>query len=194
MATQINSAVKYWKLLFQIVFIGAVIALAFWAAQFAQENTAVQSFVSSYGYLAIFLASIISGFNLVVPIPAVSFLPLFLESGLNLWVILFTMTIGITLADIVAFLVGKSGRQIATIKKHSKLFIKIDALRARYRSAPLFALFVFASIAPLPNEILVLPMGFMGYRLREIILPVLLGNGVFNTVTAFGIISLFQVL
>ncbi|MCH7529712.1 hypothetical protein IIB50_01185 [Patescibacteria group bacterium] len=189
-----NNNSKRWKLLLQITFIGAVIALAFWAAQFAQENTAVQALISSYGYLAIFLVSIISGFNLVVPIPAVSFLPLFLESGLSLWVLLFTMTAGVTLADIIAYLVGKSGRQIAIMENHSKLFVKIDTLRAKYHSAPLFILFAFASIVPLPNEILVLPMGFIGYRLREIILPVLLGNGVFNTITAFGIISLFQVL
>lgn len=189
-----NNNSKYWKLLLQVAFIAVVIAFAFWAAQFARENTVVQAFVSSYGYIAIFLVSIISGFNLIVPIPAVSFLPLFLESGLNLWVVLLIMTIGMALADSIAYLVGKSGRQIAAIRDHSKLFAKIDALRARYRRAPLFVLFAFASIVPLPNEVLVIPMGFMGYRLREIILPVLFGNGVFNILTAFGIISLFRVL
>lgn len=185
---------KHYKLLLQATFIVTVIALALWAAQFAQENTAVQTFVSSYGYIAIFLVSIVSGFNLIVPIPAVSFLPLFLESGLNLWVVLSIMTVGVTLADSIAYLIGKSGRYIATMKNYSKYFAKLDALRTRYRRAPLFILFVFASIAPLPNEVLVIPMGFMGYRLREIILPVLLGNGVFNIITAFGIMSLFQIL
>ena len=61
-----------------------VIGVAFYFADLARGNENLQRIIAGYGYIGIFVVSLISGFNLLVPIPAISFLPLFLESQLLL--------------------------------------------------------------------------------------------------------------
>ena len=51
---------------------------------------------------------------------------------------------------------------------------------------------LYASFVPLPNELLVLPLSFFGYRLWKVFLVVLFGNFVFNTLAAF--VHLFSIL
>lgn len=182
------------KTLVRALLLAAVVALIFYFAGWAEENDAIRRLVASYNYAGIFLVALISGFNLAIPVPAAAFLPLFLEAGLRFWPTIATIAIGVTFADIIAYFIGKVGHEIISHSTEGKIFSKLEHARDRYHWAPLAILFAFASLAPLPNEIILVPTGFLGYRLFHILPVVLAGNFVFNAIYATGAVSLFEAL
>jgi len=184
--------IRKWLIYFAVIV--SIFTFAFWLALLAKESSVIRELVSSYGYMGIFVVSVFSGFNFVVPIPAISFLPLFLESGFNLWFTIFIMSLGMTLADVVAYIFGVLGRRFTLSANNAKIIARMNKLRSRHYWAPVVALFFFAAFIPLPNEFLMVPLGFMGYNLRYIFPVIFLGNTIFNIFTAFGVISLFNIL
>lgn len=182
------------KAVLQIIVVAAIVAAALWVGRFAQESDLIKDLVSRYGYGGIFLISVISGFNLAVPIPPVSFLPLFLVSGLNFWLIILIITAGITVADSVAYLLGKTGRLLLLSSTENSFLNRLERLRSHYYWAPLLALFLFVALVPLPNEVIVIPLAFLGYQLTRLLPLLFVGNVIFNTLSALGIINLFKVI
>jgi membrane protein YqaA with SNARE-associated domain len=178
-------------LLHTIVVVG-IIVLAFYLAYIVRNNVLIQDIIRSYGYLGVFVVAMISGFNLAVPIPVIAFLPLFLESGLEFWTTLLLAAVGTTIADTLAFVIGGAGRHIISPSMGNKLIKKLEKIRERYQWAPLGVLFIFAMVAPFPNEILLLPLGFLGYRIIQIMPIVFVGNFIFNLLYALGATSIFK--
>lgn len=168
-----------------------VVSLAFYFADRAKESEAIREFVFEYGYLGSFVVAVVSGFNLAVPLPAVAFLPLFLESGLSFWGTIASITAGVTLADTMALLIGRMGREMVPDRKKERMLKRIERLRDRYYWAPPAVLLLYAVLAPFPNELLLVPMGFLGYRAIHIIPLLLIGNFFFNILYAVGIVSVF---
>ena len=173
----------------------AVLTVAYWLARLAQSSEAVRMTVASYGYIGIFIVSFISGLNLVVPIPAVAFLPVFIEAGFSFVLSAAVMAAGMTVADSVAYGFGVLGRKAySAAKGNGPAVRRIMSFRKHHKHGPLLALFVYASVAPLPNELLVIPMGVLGYRLRVIMPIVFVGNVIFNYLYASGIVRLFDLV
>lgn len=177
------------KLLALIVFVGLVVYLG----QVAQESETVRNMVVNYGYGGIFLIALISGFNLVVPIPAISFLPLFVESGLNYWITIVFITAGMAMADVVVYLLGKAGKKALTNSQGEKVLVWFRNIQEKHPHLPLFLLFIFATAVPLPNELLVIPLAFLNYRLLQVFPIVLVGNFIFNLLYAQGIFRIWTI-
>lgn len=175
--------------------LAVVLSVAYWLARLAHDSETVRMTVASYSYVGVFTVSFISGLNLVVPLPAVAFLPVFIEAGLDyIWVAV-VMSAGMTIADAVAYGFGSLGRKAYVVAKgNGRAIRRIEGFRKRHKHGPLLALFAFASFAPLPNEVMVIPMGVLGYRLRHILPIVFIGNIIFNTLYAAGIIKVFELL
>lgn len=172
--------------------IAFILVLAFWAALNASSSSIISDIVFEYGYIGIFVVSVISGFNVVVPVPVVSFVPLFLEVGFNFWMVIATMVAGLTFADLLGYAIGRSGRELASSFHHKKIFRRLDNMKSKHYFAPIIALFFYASLVPFPNEILVIPLGFLGYRFIHVFIPLFLGNIIFTILTSFGVINLFK--
>ncbi|MDO8574511.1 MAG: hypothetical protein Q7R86_02700, partial [bacterium] len=80
---------------------------------------------------------------------------------------------GMTLADGIAYVVGRTGRQF--LHPRAKLLSVLNKMRDRYYWSPL-----------------VVPLGFMRYRLRHMFLPMFAGNLVFNILSSIGVMKLFD--
>lgn len=173
--------------------VAVIFALGIWLGHLATANGAVRSLVADYGYIGIFIVAIVSGFNIAIPVPAIAFLPAFLASGLDFWTVITVITVGVSLADCIAFLLGRTGRKLVPAK-YTGTIRKLERIRERYHWAPLALLLVWATIAPLPNEVIVIPLGLMGYRLYHIVPMVIVGNFIFNTLTGLGILTVFGAL
>lgn len=182
---------KILKPVFQGIFLLLFIGFAFYFASLAKESEALRTLIASYGYVGIFIISVISGFNLVVPVPAISFLPLFLESGLNYWITITIITVGMTSADIVAYFLGDLGKKFIPTTLGQKLESKITLIHEKYHWAPLLIMFVYAAVVPLPNELLLIPLGFLNYRLVHILPAVFAGNFLLNFLYSKGILNIF---
>lgn len=188
---KINGSQRY---LAKIIFLLLVIAMAFWASGTVKDSDFVSDLIRKFGYGGIFLIAVVSGFNLAIPIPAISFLPIFLSSGLNAFMAVFVIAVGMTLADFIGFLLGKTGRHMALSALERKVVNKLDRFRDKPYWFPALVLFLFASFVPIPNEVIVVPMAFLGYRFTYILLPVFFGNIIFNSVYAIGAVNILKLI
>lgn len=177
------------------VILAVVVALIFSFARVVQENESIRNLINSYGYVGVFVISLISGFNLVVPIPAASFLPVFLEAGLKYPVTILLITLGMTMADSIAYFVGGVGKDVLSQSPAAERRVaRLIKIRDQHSWIPLAFLFIFASIAPVPNEVLLVPFAFLGYRYLYIIPIVFAGNLIFNVLYSAGVINLFRLI
>lgn len=185
---------KIFKVVLQGIALVLVIVGVFYLAQFVKGSETVRSIVLQYGYIGIFLVSLVGGFNLMIPIPAVTFLPVFLEAGLHFWISIVFIVLGTTVADFIAYFVGKFGRRMTLHAVDGAIFQGLEKIRACFRWAPLVALFLFVSFVPLSNELLLIPIGFLGYAFHRVFPIVVAGNFLFNTMYASGIVNILEVL
>lgn len=168
-----------------------VIVAAVWLSIIVRENDVVQHLVRDFGYLGLFVASVISGFNLIAPIPIISFTPLFVGSGLSLISTVLIISLGLTAGDALGFWIGYLGREIKTPSVAERV-ARLEIAREQSTHLPLVMLFLYAAFAPLPNEIMVIPMALAGYRFRQIIPVTLAGNFLFNMLVATGLMGLTE--
>lgn len=184
----------YWrKFLVSGLFIVFLIGFAFYLAQLVPENEALKAFILNYGYFGIFVVALISGFNLAVPIPAIAFLPVFLEAGLSYWLSIIVLTLGVTFADSLAFLIAKTGKNLVGSLGQG-LFKTLEKVRSRHPLLPLVLFALFVCFIPLPNEILVIPVVFLGYRYAELLPIILLGNLVYNLLYSKGLLGIYSLI
>lgn len=173
----------------KLILIAAVILLGWWFSFQLGDNKQVIEIVERYGYAGIFVIAIVSGFNLIVPIPAISFLPLYVASGLSLFLVFLTIAVGVTIADTVAYYIGHFGR-IAASGEIARIIQRLIKWREKNHALPYIILFLFATFAPLPNEVLLIPMGLLGYRLAYVLPIVFTGNLLFNSFSGYGLFNI----
>lgn len=165
---------------------GIFLAGLFFAA-YVHENDYAAEAVRSFGILGVFAVGFVSGFNLVVPVPAAAFMPSFLASGLAFWPTVLAMTAGMAAADSVAWFIGAYARRLVEHKESVRAMLaKIRGARRHFRAAPYLLLALWAFIIPLPNELVVIPLAFLGYRLAHLLPILLAGSLVFNILFAKG--------
>lgn len=167
-----------------------VVGFAVWANLQAPEMEAAREAVAAAGYGGLLAASVVSGFNLVAPIPIVAFYPFLMESGFSPVPTLALIALGMTTGDFLGYLVGDASRELARGRLRG-FRARVEKVHGRHPLLPLGLLFLYAAFAPVPNELLVIPLAFMGYRLAGVMAAVLLGNAIFNTWMAIGVSWLF---
>ena len=169
----------------------AAVAVIVWANQVAIADDRVLGAIRRFGYLGVFLGAAISGFNLLVPIPAISLLPLIVEAGLDPKLAVLVIAAGMTTGDMVGYLLGRMGRKLVEDPKWLRW---LTSLRERHRLAPYVLLFLNAGFSPLPNEVFVIPMALIGCHWAGVFVAALAGNLIFNSLMAAGITTIFDIL
>ena len=186
---------RYQKTLLQVIVLIGVVVLAFYLAELSTQTESIKNTVHRFGYIGIFVVAIIGGFNLLIPVPAAAFMPLILAAGLKFWPAVTIIVLGVTLADMTAFIIGKLSHNITYASADSqKMLTRLQKMRERYKFAPMLVLFLFASFAPIPNEVILVPFGFMGYRFNQVFPFVLAGNLLFTILYSSVLINVFQSL
>ena len=174
----------------KILAIAALIAFMVWVNLRAGDIEGARNAAAAAGYPGLFLASVVSGFNLVWPVPIAAFYPFFIESGFEPVPTLATIALGMTGGDLLGYLIGDATRHLAD-HRLAGFRARAEALHNRHRLLPLGLLFLYAAFVPLPNELLVIPMAFMRYSLAAVMTAVLCGNVIFNTGLALGLSLVF---
>lgn len=174
----------------KLVAIAALLAFMAWVNLRAGDIEGARNAAAAAGYPGLLLASVVSGFNLVWPVPIAAFYPFFIESGFQPVPTLATIALGMTGGDLLGYLIGDATRHMAD-GRLAGFRARAESLHDRHRLLPLGLLFLYAAFVPLPNELLVIPMAFMRYSLAAVMTAVLFGNVIFNTGLAFGVSLVF---
>jgi len=169
---------------------GVAAALVF--SLYAAQHDVVVDLVARFGHVGALTAGFVSGFNVIVPVPAITLLPLFVAAGLSIPTSVVLLTIGMTFGDGVGYLIGFLGRESLKItQKMEKVSARVTHYQKKYPALVPLGIVVYAAFIPLPNELVVVPLSALGYKIRLIAPLIFAGNLVFNTLGAFAITGLF---
>lgn len=137
------------------------------------------------GYLMVFFASLFGGISILIPFPYYIFVFSFGGGGLNPIVLGIVAGIGLIIGESTSYLVGYHGREILP-SKLEKMFSKISNWCKRTKHFILVSLFLFlyGSLVPFPNDLIILPLGLARYPYWKMIIPLGLGNIIFNIILA----------
>lgn len=151
----------------------------------------VKSIGVTNGYIVAFVLAFLGGFSLFVTTPYYLVVAALAAGGLNPVLVGLAAGIGIFLGDSTSYFIGYRGHDILP-KYYQKVFDRFQRWAATHSSWHVaLALFVYGAAIPLPNDVIVVPMGLVRYPYRQLMIPLGLGNVVFNigvaTVAAYGL-------
>lgn len=141
----------------------------------------MSEFAVQYGYLGIFLISMLGALSIFIPIPYT--VVIFTLGGLQtfdpLWIAV-AAGAGAAVGEFSGYLIGYGGRRVIG-KKYQK---KMDFLTKLFKKFGPIVIFVFA-LTPLPDDLLFIPLGIMHYGLLRAFIPALLGKFASNLIIAY---------
>ena len=147
----------------------------------------LKNFAVQYGYLGIFIISLIGAMSIFVPIPytIVIFILGGLQDSLGNWLfdplwIAVAAGIGSAIGEFSGYLLGVGGRKVIG-DRYQKRITFITKLFKKYGS---IAIFIFA-LTPLPDDLLFIPLGVMRYSLIRAFIPAVLGKFFSNLIIAY---------
>ncbi len=180
------------KNIFRVLF-GLVVLIAIFLLQreFA-DSRLVQDTAMNAGYLGVVAFTFFNSFNYFVPIVTPTLLPTWTAAGLSPILTTGLIIIVITLTDIAFYLLGRYSRRFTEHVKTQKYMVRIRTLRDKSRFLPLVVFAVWILVVPLPNELVVVPLGILGYKLLPVACIALVGNAIFNGVIAYNALLIIE--
>lgn len=157
------------------------------------ESEQVTKVVTEFGYVGVMIMGIIAGLNSVVPIPAAAFTPVFTAAGLTIPFIILALAAGTLVADFVSFYLGQLTKSLVT-DKYPRLTTFFENLKARHHHWLPFFVLLYAAFMPLPNEIILIPLGIAGVTFGRVIIPLFIGDFIFQTYMVYGFENLTATL
>lgn len=175
---------------FLVVLAGGLFA-SLWLTQYVQNDDVSQKLIQEFGHIGILIISFIAGLNALVPVPAATFVPIFTAGGISLPMVIALLIVGTMAANLLTYAIGRYGGEITKSHYPNVQQKLLDAYQGKERWLPHFVFF-FTALIPLPDEIFLIPLGVMGIKLKQIILPLFLGTVFYQTFAAFGIYNIFK--
>jgi membrane protein DedA with SNARE-associated domain len=170
-----------------------IVGLVFWGASYVAEQDSLKMIIEKFGVLGIFLVSFVANLNLIVPLHAATFSPVFIAAGFSIPVIIIAIGLGTTAADLISYVLGKWGKSSAR-EKFPNMHARVDNFLHTKKRYVLPGIFFYSAFVPFPNELVMLPLGLMGYKLRRVLIPLILGTVVNTTIFTLGFTSVFNLL
>lgn len=93
--------------------------------------------------------------------------------------------IGVSIGDSLFYYIGNKGEDVAP-QKISKRTEKIsNIINKKPNWVGTGAIYLYTGFTPLPNDILTVPLGFLKYPYKRLIIPLVLGNITATTIIAY---------
>lgn len=171
----------------------AFLYLSLSLTEFVNEDDDWQLLIQDFGYIGIIILSFIAGLNIIIPVPAATFTSVFTAGGISLPMVITLLVIGTMLANFFAYGLGRLGHRF-TKSHYPRLEGRIRNIYTEKRKWLPYFVFSFAALVPFPDEIYIIPLGLMGVKIREFVIPLTLGTITFQTLTALGFNNIFQII
>ncbi|UCG44605.1 MAG: VTT domain-containing protein [Candidatus Bathyarchaeota archaeon] len=128
------------------------------------------SFAGQYGYLGVFLISVVGTASIVVPIPYALFI-YGLATVLDPFLLAVAGGLGSAVGELSGYLFGYYGHRMISKERRRRMEFMIRFLD---HYGPI-AVFLFA-LTPLPDDILFIPLGMMRFSFLKVFIPCVLGK------------------
>ena len=124
------------------------------------------------GYFGIFLLSLVGAMSIFVPIPyTVVIFWLGASSQWDPFLLMIAGGFGAAIGELSGYILGYYGRRIISQERLRKMNYLIKAF-GRYLPIAIF----FFAFTPLPDDLLIIPLGILKYKLFKVFIPSLLGK------------------
>ena len=146
---------------------------------FQQLEQWLENFAVQYGYLGIFLISLLGSMSIFFPIPytvVIFTIAPFFDPIL----IALASGAGSAVGEFSGYLLGLGGRKIISEKRKRQM----EALLKIFGRYGPIAVFLFA-LTPLPDDLLFIPLGVMHYSLLKAFIPALIGKICMSLIIAY---------
>jgi len=151
-----------------------------WLQQFDQW---LKDVAQTYGYLGVFLVSLIGSSSVIIPIPyTVIIFSLGMQKDLfNPFFLAVSGGIGSAIGEFVGYFLGYFGRTVIGEKQKKKMNY-ILKLFNKYGAVSIFAF----ALTPLPDDLLFIPLGIMRYNFVKAFVPCIVGKMLMCLIVAYG--------
>ena len=130
-------------------------------------------------YLLMFVLALLGGLSTFSGVPYHLILVGLASGGLDPWLLGLIAAGGVMTGDSTSYLLGKRGSELLSARMMTVL-TKLKVVEERVPRLMPVVYFLYGACVPLSNDILVIPAGLIGYPFWRIMLPLGLGNVVFN--------------
>lgn len=173
---------------FAATFIGAL-SLSQWLS----ESSQAIDLIAKVGYLGPLLLGVIGGLNFIIPIPPATFSALYTAAGLGTLGIILALALGTLIADAIGFWFGTKARSLLELK-YARIAAYANELATKGQVAIFAIVALYAGLVPFPNEAILIPLALTGISFRFLLIPLIVGNLLHQTILIIGIDTLAQLL
>lgn len=166
------------------------VSVFFW---FVPPEEAIEIVGVENSYLVLFLLAFFSGLLAFSGIPYHWVLIAFAVGGLEPWLLGLAAATGVIIGDSTSYLVGYYGHHVVPDKLRGSINRLSSFMHRHPRLVPAF-FFVYGSIAPFSNDLVGITTGVARYPFWRVMLPLGLGNLVFNTTLAYFAVNAYSVI
>ena len=137
------------------------------------------TYLVQFGYIGVFVISLISALTIIFPIPYTLVLYA-LGSSLDPILLAIASGLGSALGELSGYTLGYYGHTIVSepMKRRMEYMLKI------FDRFGVLAIFLFA-LTPLPDDLLFIPLGMMRYSLVKAIIPTFIGKLLMSFIIAY---------
>ena len=158
--------------------------LSWSAALYFVTPELIVSRLGGHTFPTVFVAGVLGGTSIVFPFPYYLVVATTAAGGANPMLVGLCAGLGVMVGETTSYVAGHAGRAVLPAKA-SEVFGHLHRWVADTHSVKFYGfLFAYGSVMPLPNDVIVVPLGAAGVTYWRVILPLGAGNIVFNTATA----------
>ncbi len=133
---------------------------------------------------AVFMAGVLGGTSILFPFPYYLVVATTAAGGVSPVMVGLAAGLGVMLGETTSYLVGHAGRAVLPTRA-TAIFELLRRWVSDSHGVRFYAfLFGYGCMMPLPNDVILVPLGAAGVPYWRVIVPLGAGNIVFNTATA----------
>lgn len=169
---------KYLQILPIVILVVFVTTFSFLISTYSTDE--ILNFIGvDNAYLLMFLLAIVGGMSTFTGVPYHLVLITLGSSGLNPVLLGLATAAGVMIGDSTSYLIGKQSNQVLPEKLKKKLYKFANFLSQKPKLIAPF-LFLYGTFSPFSNDFIVISMGFISYPYKKIIVPLSMGNILYN--------------
>lgn len=130
-------------------------------------------------YILMFILSLLGGLSTFSGVPYHVVLIALAVGGVNPFILGIVTAVGVMIGDSTSYYIGYQGRTLMS-QRIQNVLEKLSYIKQKYpRLLPVIFL-LYGSLLPFSNDVIVIPMGFLRYPFWRVIIPLGVGNIIFN--------------